>query len=66
MLLVENLSNEEMVKQVKARTCKMDVPEFRRTSIGWLERNLGIRNASHPAFIEVMEMVKELRRRGVQ
>ena len=44
---------------------KMDVPIFRRRSVRWLERNLAVRNASHPDFDKVMVLVRDLLSHGV-
>ena len=42
----------------------MEVPDFRRTDLGWLSRNLGIWNHKHPNFKEAMGLIKELMRNG--
>jgi len=38
----------------------MDVPPDRRDDLRWLSRNLGIRNRTHPYFLRVQEIIREL------
>jgi hypothetical protein len=38
----------------------MDVSEQRFNDMGWLRRNLGIRNSHHPSFKRAMELIKGL------
>lgn len=39
----------------------MDIPAKRTSDIGWLKRNLGIRNSEHPNFNRAIELLtKEL------
>jgi hypothetical protein len=38
----------------------MDVPERRKTDLGWLVRNLRIRNNGHPLIEEAMIQIKVL------
>jgi hypothetical protein len=40
----------------------MDVPEMRRNDLGWLTRNLAIRNSDHPAFELAESLIKSLHR----
>lgn len=56
---------QKMVELEKL-TRKMNVPEFRRTSIPWLSRNLAIQNSKHPDFERASGLVSELARMGVR
>jgi len=42
----------------------MDVPEMRRNDLGWLTRNLAIRNSEHPGFELASDIVRRLSRSG--
>ena len=35
----------------------MDIPELRRTDMGWLKRNLAFRNRLHPKFQRALELI---------
>lgn len=37
----------------------MDVPAMRMRDMGWLNRNLGVRNGDHPDFKRAMELIKD-------
>ena len=39
---------------------KMDIPPYRVDDVGWLSRNLGVRNSKHPDFREAMALLKPL------
>jgi len=54
-----------LLKRLRDLTSKMDVPVFRRDSVFWLSRNLGVRNSEHPDFEEAIKIIKKLRRMGV-
>jgi len=43
----------------------MDVPEFKRRSVRWLDKNLGVRNTSHPDYEKAKGLIKELLSHGV-
>lgn len=36
----------------------MDVPSLRKSDIGWLNRNLGVRNSNHPNFEKAKSIVE--------
>ena len=36
----------------------MDIPPVRISDLGWLMRNLAIRNQDHPDFAEAMSLIK--------
>ena len=38
----------------------MDIPVLRREDLGWLSRNLGIRNQDHPNFAEAIALIQKL------
>lgn len=48
------------MEKLKEILDQMDVPEMRKSDLGWLKRNLGIRNSGHPLFNQAMELIKEL------
>lgn len=39
---------------------RMDVPEQRKMDFRWLNRNLAIRNSSHPDFPEAVSIIKKM------
>lgn len=41
----------------------MYIPELRRTDMGWLKRNLPVRNRAHPNFKEAMSLINHLSQR---
>lgn len=47
------------MKEIENIVRSMDVPEVRISDLGWLSRNLGIRNSSHPKFDEIMKLIKD-------
>lgn len=55
----------EMRKQMRLQSLllDMDVPVQRRADLGWLLRNLGIRNSKHSNFAEVEQLLKELNKK---
>jgi hypothetical protein len=40
---------------------KLDVPKQRAEDLGWLSRNLGIRNGNKPGYARAMKLIEELR-----
>jgi len=57
--------NKELVSKLEAIIAKMDIPFYRKTikskdSLRWLNRNIGVFNANHPAFPEATKLIKEL------
>jgi len=61
---------EEYIESLNAQLSPlldtMDVPEYckriNQRNVGWMMRNLSIRNATHPNFLPAWELVKELYR----
>ena len=53
------LSRKELIDALE----DMDVPQMRinKMDIGWLQRNLGIRNSKHPKFKQVMITLREMK-----
>jgi hypothetical protein len=52
-------------EQLSVILATMDVPALRRdltslANLGWLNRNLAIRNSSHPRFGEAIEIIRRL------
>ena len=44
---------------------EMDIPDMRRdlsraSNLGWLLRNIRVRNGNHPRVVEVLDKLKEL------
>jgi hypothetical protein len=44
----------------------MDIPQQRRTDLGWLARNIQVNNGSHPQINETVELIKKLTKKGQQ
>jgi len=44
-------------ERLQAILATMDVPPLRKTDYGWLKRNLGVRNGSHPDFKEAFRLI---------
>jgi hypothetical protein len=59
-------SIQEKINRLGNLTSKMDIPASRHTSIDWLSRNLSVRNSNHENFKEAIELVKQLKKLGVQ
>lgn len=38
----------------------MDVPEFRRRDVKWLNRNLGVRNHNHPNYPAAVSLIRDI------
>lgn len=38
----------------------MEVPPMRRADLGWLMRNLAIRNSEHPDFKEAKSLIRKI------
>ena len=51
---------EEQKQQLKEILGSMDIPESRKNDLGWLARNLVIRNSHHARFEEAMKIIKVL------
>jgi hypothetical protein len=56
---------KSLFSELKRLLSKMDVPAFRKTSVHWLSRNLGVRNSGHPDFEKAYEIVNKLKRAGI-
>lgn len=54
------MNSKEVNGRLEELISKMDVPVFRIHDVGWLVRNLGIRNSKHENFKEAMELLKPL------
>ncbi len=50
---------------LKSLLDEMDVPNERKRDIGWLIRNLAVRNREHAKFNLAMNYILEIKRRGV-
>lgn len=60
------VSVRERMEELATLTKSMDIPDFRRTSIPWLFRNMSARNSNHVNFPKAQEIVVELHRMGVR
>jgi len=52
----------EVILELSPILDSMDIPETRKEDLGWLNRNLGIRNSNHPEYEKAMSLIKELRK----
>lgn len=43
----------------------MDVPSLRKHDLGWLKRNLAVRNRNHPDFYRAMTIIHDLMKRKI-
>lgn len=43
----------------------MDVPILRKNDLGWLKRNLAVRNRNHPDFHRAMTIIHDLTKRKI-
>lgn len=43
----------------------MDVPILRKNDLGWLKRNLAVRNRNHPDFYRAMTIIHDLLKRKI-
>lgn len=41
----------------------MDIPPFRKNDLGWLIRNIQIRNSNHPKINEALNLIKTINKR---
>ncbi len=60
--------NKERIELLRAELAKltkfMDVPCYRYNNVKWLERNLKIRNESHPHYAQARDLLTELKKLG--
>ncbi len=62
------MSQEEILSlfaELKGLLSDMDVPVYRKTSVHWLSRNLGIRNSAHEHYARAAEIIERLRAAGI-
>lgn len=60
------LTNPQLVEKIAEITRTMDVPEFRQTSIHWLQKNAGKRNSDHARYLELRILLSAASERGIQ
>lgn len=41
----------------------MDIPPFRKNDLGWLIRNIQIRNSDHPKINEALNLIKTINKK---
>lgn len=51
------MTNEERLEDILNT---MDIPPFRKNDMGWLMRNIQIRNDNHPQIKEAIELIKNI------
>jgi biopolymer transport protein ExbD len=56
---------ESLKKELKHLTNKMDVPDYNKTKIIWLLKNLHVRNSENKNYDKVINICEELKKRGV-
>jgi uncharacterized protein (UPF0147 family) len=55
----------QLLDQLEKLVKDMDVPTYKRTNPSWLQKNLKIKNETHPNFSKAMDLVKQLLSNGV-
>jgi len=55
-----------LFEKLEKITKKMDVPDYKRINIDWLQKNLGKRNKNHPQYDEAIKIVEELASKGMK
>ncbi len=55
--------HEEIILRIKKLTKTMDIPDFRRGDVAWLNRNMAVRNIDHENLVEVLKLIKEFNRK---
>lgn len=63
---MNTLSNHDLTERIAEITRTMDVPEFRQTSIHWLQKNAGKRNSDHAKYPELRQLLSIASERGIQ
>lgn len=56
--------SELLQQELRLLLAEMECPPDRFEDLGWLSRNLGIRNRNHRNYPLAMELVKRLMRNG--
>ena len=56
---------QDMLDELEKLASKMDVPDYRRRSPGWMNRNLAVRNKDSEHYPRAQELIKELLSNGV-
>lgn len=51
------MTNEEKLESILNT---MDIPPFRKNDMGWLMRNIKIRNDNHPQINEAIQLIKNI------
>lgn len=62
------MTNEEinlLFAELKELLSDMDIPDYRKTSVQWLSKNLAARNSKNVNFTKADEIVKKLRAAGI-
>jgi hypothetical protein len=63
---IQVMSTDQQVVELEKILSTMDVPIFRAADLGWLDRNLSIRNWAHPDLVRAKELIASLRKRGIK
>lgn len=51
------MTNEDKLESILNT---MDIPPFRKNDMGWLIRNITIRNNNHPQINEAIQLIKNI------
>lgn len=51
------MTNQEKLENILNQ---MDIPPFRKNDMGWLMRNIRIRNENHPDIEEAVSLIKTI------
>ena len=52
---------EQTLAELHQIMTTMDVPPMRRLDLGWLQRNIHVRNFAHPQFEHALELIRRLK-----
>lgn len=53
------MNNQEKLEEILKT---MDVPPARKMDVGWLMRNIQIRNSEHPNINQAIDLIKEIQK----
>lgn len=56
MYTAQNAANARRIQEILNT---MDIPEKRKNDWGWIRRNIGIQNQSHPDLNELLSLIKK-------
>ena len=56
---------QELLDNLEKLVSGMDIPQYKKRSVSWLNKNLSIRNKTHKNYDQAMKVTEELLSRGV-